>query len=404
MELRADRLERLGNYFSRLTDEGKIPGWSAMVSQHGETVYESSGGMANIAAGIPMTADSIFRTWSLSKPMTSVAFMRLVEEGLVGLNDPVADYLPAFRDQRVYRAGLPAAPITEGLVEPMRMWHLLTHTAGLGYGAHQSHAVDTLYVNDGYTVEPPAGTDLAEAVEKWASFPLRFQPGTAWNYGVSTDVLGRVIEVVSGKRLDTFMRESFFEPLGLKDSGFWVETRNKDRYAEIYTPTADGGIEHNPAASAYPTEAPLFLSGGGGIYTTVADYMKFLNMLANNGRIGNGSGADHYLSPLTVESIRSNHLPQNVTLGSGFGSWAVPAVNELMPAAGFGLGFMTVRSPQEAHLLTREGEYFWLSMSSANFFVDPASGVCALVSPQLYPSRTLPITNRLRQFVYQAYC
>ena len=198
------------------------------------------------------------------------------------------------------------------------------------------------------------------------------------------------------------MRASFFEPLGLKDTDFRVDPRNKDRYAEIYTPSADGGIEHNPQASAYPTEAPVFLSGGGGIYTTVADYMKFLGMLANNGRIGGGD--DFYLSPLTVESIRSNHLPGNVTLGSGYGSWGVPAVNELMPAAGFGLGFMTVTTPQEAHLLTREGEYFWLSMSSANFFIDPSSGVTALVSPQLYPSRTLPITSRLRQFVYQAYC
>ncbi|WP_328537744.1 serine hydrolase domain-containing protein [Streptomyces sp. NBC_00344] len=401
MELRTDRLSGLGDYFGRLTDEGRIPGWSCMVSQYGETTYESAGGMANIAAGIPMQADSIFRTWSLSKPMTSVAFMTLVEKGLVGLNDPVADYLPAFENLRVYRAGLPAAPITEGLVEPMRIWHLLTHTSGLGYGAHQSHAVDTLYVNEGYTVEAPPGADLAEAVEKWASFPLRFQPGTAWNYGVSTDVLGRVIEVISGKRLDVYMKESLFEPLGLHDTDFRVDASKKDRYAEIYSPTADG-IEHNAPASVYNTDDPVFMSGGGGIYTTVADYMEFLGMLANNGRIRGTS--DYVLSPLTVESVRSNHLPGNVPLGAGFGTWPVPAVNELMPAAGFGLGFMTVVSPQESHMLTREGEYFWLSMSSSNFFVDPASGVAALISPQLYPSRTLPITNRLRQFVYQAYC
>ncbi|MGY0020178.1 serine hydrolase domain-containing protein [Streptomyces sp. cg35] len=402
MELRVDRLAGLGDYFGRLTDEGKIPGWSAMVSQHGETKYESSGGMANIAAGIPMQADSIFRTWSMSKPMTSVAFMTLVEKGLVGLNDPVADHLPAFAGQRVYRAGLPASPITEGLVEPMRMWHLLTHTSGLGYGAHQSHAVDTLYVNQGHTVEPPAGTDLAEAVETWASVPLRFQPGSAWNYGVSTDVLGRVIEVISGKRLDVYMREALFEPLGMTDTAFLVDPSKKDRYAEIYSPTADGGIEHNAPASVYNTEDPVFLSGGGGIYTTVADYMKFLGMLANNGKVN--STSEQFLSPLTVESIRSNHLPGNVPLGNGFGSWAVPAVNELMPASGFGLGFMTVTQPQESHMLTRKGEYFWLSMSSANYFIDPSSGVSALVSPQLYPSRTLPITNRLRQFVYQAFC
>ncbi|MCX4593245.1 MULTISPECIES: serine hydrolase domain-containing protein [Streptomyces] len=400
MQLDADRLSALGEYFDRQVDDGKMPGWSCLVSQHGEVRYAAAGGMANIADSSPMKTDSVFRAWSLSKAMTSVAFMTLVEKGLVGLNDPVSDYLPSYADLRVYRSGMAEAPITEGLLEPMRIWHLLTHTSGLGYGSHQSHAVDTMYSGAGYALGVPAGVGLAGATEAWGSFPLRFQPGSAWNYGVSTDVLGRIIEVISGKRLDAYMRESLFEPLDLKDTAFHVDPNQAHRYAEIYTPAGEsGGL--NPLGLPVDTEVPVFLSGGGGIYTSAEDYIKFLGMLVNGGRIG--STSEFVISPMTVESMRSNHLPGNVTLGSGYGHWPVPAINEVMKSVGFGLGFMTMLSPGDSHILTRAGEYAWLSASSTNFFVDPSSGVAALIVPQLFPSRTLPIMNRLRQFVYQSY-
>ncbi|MFI6662655.1 serine hydrolase domain-containing protein [Streptomyces sp. NPDC050523] len=398
MQLDVDRLAALGEYFDRLVDDGRMPGWTALVAQHGEVKYAAAGGMANIADSSPMKTDSVFRAWSLSKAMTSVAFMTLVEKGLVALNDPVADYLPSYADLRVYRSGMAEAPITEGLVEPMRIWHLLTHTSGLGYGSHQSHAVDTMYSGAGYALGVPAGVDLAEATQAWGSFPLRFQPGSAWNYGVSTDVLGRIIEVVSGRSLDAYMKESLFEPLGLKDTGFHVDANETHRYAEIYTPGENGAL--NPLGLPVDTEVPVFLSGGGGIYTSAEDYISFLGMLVNGGRIG--STSDHVVSPLTVESMRTNHLPGNVTLGSGYGYWPVPAINEVMNSVGFGLGFMTMLAPGQSHILTREGEYAWLSASSTNFFVDPASGVAAIIVPQLFPSRTLPIMNRLRQFVYQS--
>ncbi|MFC9537079.1 serine hydrolase domain-containing protein [Streptomyces sp. NPDC056975] len=400
MQLDADRLSAFGEYFDRQVLDGQISGWTGIVSQHGEVKYATAGGLANIADGTPMKTDSIFRAWSLSKAMTSVAFMTLVEKGLVALNDPVADYLPSYADLRVYRAGMAESPLTEGLLEPMRIWHLLTHTSGLGYGSHQSHAVDSLYVGAGYALGVPEGVDLVGATEAWGSFPLRFQPGTAWNYGVSTDVLGRIIEVVSGKRLDVYMKEALFEPLGLKDTAFHVEPDQTHRYAEIYTQQGESdGL--TPLGLPVDTDVPTFLSGGGGIYTSAEDYIAFLGMLVNGGRIG--STSDHVISPLTVESMRSNHLPGNATLGDGFGYWPVPAINEVMKSVGFGLGFMTMQTPAESHILSRAGEYSWLSASSTNFFVDPTTGVAALVVPQLFPSRTLPIMNRLRQFVYQSY-
>ncbi|MCF3960694.1 serine hydrolase domain-containing protein [Streptomyces fuscigenes] len=400
MQLDVKRLSALGEYFDRLVADGKVSGWTGMVSQHGEVKYASAGGMADIAGSAPMKTDSIFRAWSLSKAMTSVAFMTLVEKGLVSLNDPVADYLPSYGDLRVYRAGMAEAPITEGLLEPMRIWHLLTHTSGLGYGSHQSHAVDSLYVAAGYALGVPQGVDLAGATEAWGSFPLRFQPGTAWNYGVSTDVLGRISEIVSGKRLDVHLKESLFEPLGLKDTGFHVDPAQQHRYAEIYAHAEDGeGL--NPLGIPADTEVPAFLSGGGGIYTSAEDYITFLGMLVNGGRIAGTS--DYVVSPMTVESMRSNHLPGQAVLGSGYGHWPVPAINEVMKSVGFGLGFMTMQAPGESHLLTRAGEFSWLSASSSNFFVDPSTGVAALIVPQLFPSRTLPIMNRLRQFVYQSY-
>ncbi|WP_035859835.1 serine hydrolase domain-containing protein [Kitasatospora cheerisanensis] len=399
VQLDADRLSALGVYFDRQVEEGRLPGWTCVVAQRGEVKYAASGGMADIAKGSPMKTDSVFRAWSLSKAMTSVAFMTLVEKGLVALNDPVADYLPGFDRMRVYRTGLAEAPITEGLVEPMRIWHLLTHTSGLGYGSHQSHAVDSLYSGAGYALGVPPETDLKAATEAWGSFPLRFQPGTAWNYGVSTDVLGRVIEVVSGRSLDAYLAEALFEPLGLRDTGFHVAESEAHRYAEIYTPGPEGGLA--PLGLPVDTKAPLFLSGGGGIYTTAEDYTAFLGMLAADGRIAGTD--DHLLSPMTVASMRSNHLPGDTVLGSGYGYWPVPAINELMTSVGFGLGFMTVKTPHQSHWLTREGEYGWLSASSTNFFVDPSTGVTAVIVPQLFPSRTLPIANRLRQFVYQSY-
>lgn len=399
MQLDTNRLAALGEFFDRLVDDGKMSGWTGLVSQHGEVKYAATGGMANIAESSPMKTDSVFRAWSLSKAMTSVAFMTLVEKGLVGLHDPVADYLPSYAELRVYRSGMAESPNTEGLLEPIRVWHLLTHTSGLGYGSHQSHAVDTMYSAAGYALGVPEGVNLAEATEAWGSFPLRFQPGSAWNYGVSTDVLGRLIEVISGKRLDVYMREALFDPLGLKDTGFHVDSQEAHRYAEIYTPAEGGGL--SPLGLPVDTEAPVFLSGGGGIYTSAEDYLTFLGMLVNRGQIG--SGSDFVISPMTVDSMTRNHLPGNVTLGSGYGYWPVPAINEVMNSVGFGLGFMTMLSPGNTHILTRAGEYAWLSASSTSFFVDPESGVAAIIVPQIFPSRTLPIVNRFRQFVYQSY-
>ncbi|MCM6779057.1 beta-lactamase family protein [Nocardia sp. CDC159] len=400
MHVDAARLSALDTYFGRLVADNKIPGWAAIVARHGEVLYTSQGGLANAAEGRPMRTDSIFKSFSLSKPITSVAFMMLVEEGLVGLNDPVAQYIPSFARSRVYRDGWVVDPITQGLVEPVRIWHLLTHTSGLGYGFHHTHPVDHLYIEAGYGWGSPEGVGLAEAVDHWAELPLRFQPGTGWNYGLSTDVLGRVIEVVSGRTLAEFLRERLFEPLGLRDTGFHVPASEKDRYAAMYTPGANG-IEPVGPMSAYDTEDPILLSGGGGLYTTADDYTKFLGMLANDGRVG--SGSDYLISPMTVESMRTNHLPGDVALGDFHSLWGVPAIGDAMPAAGFGLGFLTMLSPGQSHVLTRPGEYAWLSAGSANFLVDPSTGVSAIVVPQIFPSRVLPMFSRLRQFVYQSY-
>ncbi|MGV9675165.1 serine hydrolase domain-containing protein [Nocardia sp. NPDC003482] len=398
MHLDVKSLAALDNYFGRLVSTSRIPGWTAIVARHGEIEYTSSGGLANAAEGRPMRTDSIFKSFSLSKPITSVAFMTLVEQGLVGLNDPVAEYIPSFARSRVYRDGWVVDPVTEGLVEPVRIWHLLTHTSGLGYGFHHTHPVDHLYIEAGYGWGSPEGVGLAEAVDHWAELPLRFQPGTGWNYGLSTDVLGRVIEVVSGKSFGEFLRETLFEPLGLRDTAFHVPASAKDRYAAMYTPGPDG-IELVAPMSAYPTEDPILLSGGGGLYTTAEDYTKFLGLLANDGRIG----SDQLISPMTVESMRTNHLPGDAVLGSFPSLLGVPAITDAMPAAGFGLGFLVMKSPGQSHVLTRAGEYSWLSAGSANFLVDPSTGVSAIVVPQIFPSRVLPMFSRLRQFVYQAY-
>ena len=210
----------------------------------------------------------------MSKCLTSVAAMMLYEEGHFQLKDPVAKFIPSFGESRVYRSGSFIAPVTDPVTEPMRIWHLLTHTSGLTYGFHNTHVTDELYRRDGFEWGIPAGLDLEACCDRWAALPLAFQPGAEWLYGVSTDVLGRVVEVVSGQSLDEFMRERILEPLGMVDTAFWVPADKRDRFAELYFRNpSDGRAAKMPAPSL--TERPEMISGGGGLCGTAADYLRF---------------------------------------------------------------------------------------------------------------------------------
>ena len=238
-----ERLARIDRHFARYVDDGRLPGWLLTVSRHGRSCTCRRCGAADMEAGLPVETGTLWRIYSMTKPVTSVAAMMLYEEGAFELTDPVSAFIPSFADVRVYAGGSDLKPVTVPATEPVRIWHLLTHTAGLTYGFHRCHTVDAIYRNAGFEWASPRGLDLAACCDAWAAMPLLFQPGTEWNYSVATDVLGRVVEVASGQSLDQFFADRILRPLGMADTAFQVAPEDLPRLAALYVggPGQPGG-------------------------------------------------------------------------------------------------------------------------------------------------------------------
>ena len=390
------RLQRIDSHFKRYVDDGRLPGWQVMVSRHGRVAHLSSYGLADKEAGKPVEPDTIWRIYSMTKPVTSVAAMMLWERGLFELTDPISKWLPEFAEPRVFAGGSAAKPSTVPATEPIRVWHLLTHTAGLTYGFHHVHVTDELYRNAGFEFGNPRGFDLAQCVEAWAQLPLAFQPGSEWLYSVATDVLGRLVEVVSGQPLDEFFADNIFRPLGMVDTGFTVEPDRQHRLAALYavTPSAGTPVRYDQLGNAI-THAPHWFSGGGGLASTTRDYTRFTWMLL---RGGDYDGA-RLLSPRTLRSMTRNHLPGNADLQQ-FGR---PLFAEVRyDGVGFGLGFATMLDPVAAKVAGNVGEFNWGGLASTAFWVDPVDDVTVVFMTQLMPSSTYALRPQLRQLVYQA--
>jgi CubicO group peptidase (beta-lactamase class C family) len=290
--LDAGRLERLDRRLSRWVDDGQLPGFLVTVARHGKLVHVGKGGKRDVEAGLPVEDDTRWRIFSMTKPITSVAAMMLYEEGAFELNDPIAKWLPEFAETRVYVAGSAQKPVTQPQVEPIRVWHLLTHMSGLTYGFHHAHPVDAMYRAMGHEWGSPPGADSVEVCRQWASVPLAFQPGSEWNYGVSTDVLGRLVEVLSGQPLDEFFEQRIFAPLGMRDTSFGLRPDDDPAsLARLYlaTPGEPGGpssgMMFSEAFDAAAHTKPAFLSGGGGLVSTMADYYRFTRCLAGGGAL-----------------------------------------------------------------------------------------------------------------------
>jgi CubicO group peptidase (beta-lactamase class C family) len=331
----------------------------------------------------------------MTKPITSVAAMMLYEEGAFELKDPVSRFVPPFEDVRVYRSGSSMKPVLEPAAEPVRIWHLLTHTSGLTYGFHYAHPVDAMYRAKGFEWGSPKGTDLAACCDTWASLPLVFQPGREWNYGVSTDVLGRVVEVASGMSLDEFFRTRIFEPLGMSETMWWVPEEEADRLATLYLPGPGRKAVHGGAFGKPALRPPHFLSGGGALISTAGDYHRFVLMLLGRGELD----GVRLLGSRTVEYMTRNHLPGGVDLET-FGR---PLFAETtFDGIGFGLGFSVVESAVENKVLSSVGEFGWGGAASTAFWVDRAEGITVLFLTQLLPSSTHPIRPQLKQLVAQA--
>ncbi len=393
------RLARIDEFLkTRYIDTGKLPHAHLVVARGGQVVHRSLLGQARLATAdapaVALAEDSLVRIYSMTKPITSVAFMMLVEEGKVALEDPVHRFIPSWRNLGVYVSGLPGMFMTRPTEAPMRMIDLLRHTSGLTYGFQNRTNVDAAYRSG--KVEPFAQKEgLQGFIEGLAKVPLEFSPGSAWNYSVSTDVLGYLVEVISGLPFDQFLQQRIFNPLGMTDTAFHVAEDKLGRFTECYSVGADGKLA--PAIQGWPTfkTAPATPSGGGGLVSTMADYQRFCEMLRRGGELD----GVRLLGPKTLQLMRCNHLPGGKDLADVSVSMFAESIYQ---GVGFGLGFAMTTDVAKTGLAGSLGEYWWGGMASTAFWIDPVEDLSVVFFTQLIPSSLYPIRRELRTLVNAA--
>ena len=384
----------LDRHLAGYVDDGRLAGWELGVTRFGEVVHTSHYGWRDREGAVPVDGQTVWRIASMTKPITAVAAMRLWEQKAFALTDPVSRWIPAFADAQVYLDGPASDPRCEPVREPIQVWHLLSHTSGLTAGFLYTDVVDQLYREAGYEWGAPEGATLASCVEDWARLPLRFHPGSGWGYGVSSDVLGRLIEIWSGQPLDEAFATLVTDPLGMVDTGFRAGPLQEPRLPRVYqADPATGKAEASDAFEAMGRVLPAVLSGGGGLTSTLADYTRFTRMLACEGSF-EGS---QLLEPHTVRMMRSNQLAGDLAAlsASGFSETTYDGI-------GFGLGFANVVDPVAAGTISNPGEYYWGGAFSTQFWVDPVTGVSCVFMCQLFPSTTHKLGKDLRDLVYAA--
>jgi CubicO group peptidase (beta-lactamase class C family) len=381
-------LQRVGDYIRHEIAAGKIPGAILLIQQHGHPVYFENFGVRDIASGLPMTSDTLFRLYSMTKPITSVAAMLLVDDGRLSLDDPVARYIPAFADLKVgvETRDDKAAPALqlEPLHRPITIEDLLRHTSGLTYGFYGDSAVRKLYAGAGLF---EGDFDNAQFAERIARLPLAEQPETLWDYGHSTDVLGRVIEVVSGQSLFSFEKQRLLDPLGMTDTAFYVADAAKRPL--IAEPMPDDRLVGSIAGIRDPMLPRRWESGGAGMVGTIGDYARFAQMLLNGGTLD----GRRYLKPETVALMTSDHV--GPATGIARDQFYFPGAG-----SGFGLGF-AVRTAEPADTVSPPGEYRWDGVAGTFFFVDPRDDMFAICMMQT-PSQRGRIQSELKALIYQA--
>ncbi|MFI6409787.1 serine hydrolase domain-containing protein [Streptomyces sp. NPDC050548] len=387
-------LDRLDQHFAHYVDVERLPGFLVSVARGGRVAHLTAHGHRDVAARLPVTPDTLYRIYSMTKPVTAVAVLLLMEEGKLSLDDPVAVHLPAFADMRVYDSGSGAGLKTRPVEQPMLIRHLMTHTSGLTFAFYHSHPVDALYREAGLESSVPAGANLAETIDVYASLPLQFEPGTQWNYSVSSNVLGRIVEVVSGQRLDEFFAERIFRPLGMTDAGFQVPDEKADRLAELYGDADGGGIE---PILGLPLRGgrPRFLSGSGGMAASPHDVHRFAEFLRRRGELD----GVRLLAPETVDLMASNHLPGGADMRA-FGS---PSHQEPgNDGIGFGLSVSVVVDPERTQAPSGLGTFGWSGVATTTFWVDPSRDLTVQFMTQLRPKSSLKIVPELKQLLHEA--
>lgn len=396
--LNAERLARLDTVLrERYLDTGKLPGFSTLVARRGGVAHFTAHGLADVARKTPMAQDTVLRIYSMTKPVTSVALMMLVEEGKIALDHPVHRYIPAWKDLGVYEGGIAGMFRTRPPARPMQIVDLLRHTSGLTYGFQYRTNVDAAYRAGGVGEIEKKGT-LEDMIHQLAKLPLEFDPGSAWNYSVATDVVGYIVGVVAGMPFEDFLRTRIFGPLGMTETDFFVKPSLKDRFASCYFSAAPGAppILQDDGQTSRFLEPPAFVSGGGGLVSTAGDYLKFCEMVLGGGRRGDV----RLLSPKTIELMGANHLPG----GADLPAMSVSLFSEAMYAGvGFGLGFSTTIDSPATLLPGSAGDMSWGGAASTYFWIDPEEDLIVIFMTQLMPSTAHPIRRDLRTLVYSAF-
>jgi len=384
--LSSTKLAELKDHFQEYVDDGKLAGLTTLIARGGKVVQFETYGQQEKATHTPMRRDTVFRIYSMTKPVTGIAMMMLWEEGKFKLNDPVSKYLPSFKNQRVFiGAGEDGKILTEPVKREATILDLMRHTAGLTYGYFGDTPVDQAYRASGM-LGPE--NDLEALIDQLGAQPLLYQPGEAWVYSLATDVQGRLIEILSGKTLAEFFKERIFTPLGMTDTGFQLRPDQADRFAEVY------GIDPEKGLTAYRggfysdySQVPNYLSGGGGLVSTTVDYWRFAQMVANDGILD----GVRLIKPETAAMMRSDQLP--AALGGIAGGKA---------GVGFGLNFAVVKDVAKNGGAGRVGEAFWGGMANTLFWIDKEEDIVVVFMTNILPTGVFPLRAELRKYVYGA--
>ena len=401
----ADRLARIKPWMQGWVDRGLYPGAQCLIARRGEVVFEDRVGHRDIERDKPWERDTIVRIYSMTKPVTSAVLLMLYEDALCHLDTPLDEFLPAFADAQVLIEGAERLDQVERPRTRLTLHHLLTHTSGFTYGFNTgplAEAMEARQLNfsprrmlaDG-TVLAPGKDSLEMMVSDLAELPLGFDPGSRWNYGVSTDVLGRVIEVITGQPLDQVFRERVFEPLGMTDTGFTVPEAKQDRLAACYVKTDDDPMKlmDTGPGTAFSDGSVAILSGGGGLCSTIDDYLKFAEMLRRGGEL-NGT---RLLAPKIIETMTRNAFWGDLT------SMGQPVFSEVSyDGIGFGLGVSVMLDPGVAKTSGSEGDFGWGGMASTVFWVDPKLEMTTIFFTQLVPSSSYPVRKEMRAMAYSS--
>ncbi|MFW5824451.1 MAG: serine hydrolase domain-containing protein [Marinobacter sp.] len=390
--LSLDRLENIARHLDeRYIRSGRFPGSVTLVARRGEVAWVRAQGLMDVERNKPARRDTLFRIYSMTKPMTSIAMMQLYEQGRFLLDDPVHRYIPSWKNLRVYDSGVYPHFLTRAAATTMTIRDLFTHMSGLTYGFLYRSNVDAAY----RTLKLDGGAELTldKLVEQLADLPLEFDPGTAWNYSVSTDVLGYLVQLLSGKSLDDYFRDHILQPLAMNDTGFQVRDDQLDRFAAcyLYQPGNTMKLQDDPETSRY-RQRPAFLSGGAGLVSTVDDYFRFAQALCQGGELD----GQRIIGRKTLEFMRMNHLPGNQDLpGLSIGAFSETPYE----GNGFGLGFSVKTDVAKSRTNGSVGEYGWGGLASTNFYVDPVEELVMVFMTQLIPSSSYPVREELRALV-----